>query len=488
MAENIEANYMKRSRNLENEIGFKRMGFISIILMAFLLNYVESMVIPSIPVLQVSFTSSTSVSSWLVSAFLITGTVAAPLFGKLGDKYGKKRMLLVTFTLYSIGVGIAGFSPSMGFLIVARALQGIGFGGIPLGFAIIIDMFPKEKVSGAQGMMSGMFATGGVTGLVAGSYIIAVAGWQWAFHSALILSVGLLGALLIFVKDNGHRVQERIDYGGAFRLMLGLTLILLYITEGSMNGWLTLDNLIMLIFGVAMIITFLWHEFRSREPLLQLRMLSDKNLLLANLIGIFAGAIMQVMFLALVYYADDPRPFGDGFDSIKTGLVLAPGALAMAGYGPFIGKIIGRIGPKPILTVGGILLGLGMLIFLFLRGDLIWLIVAGIVTWMGIVSMFVPSVNMIAIGLPPERRSIGMGMNMMLRNMGGAIGPAVAASLMTIYSEPLASSGRGVSASVSLPLPTAFNMLMIVGFILVAAVILLNIGTRNYSFAKPARN
>lgn len=488
MAENIEANFMNLTQAVENETGFNRKGFGSLVLMAFLLNYVESMVIPSIPVLQVAFDSNTSISAWLVSAFLISGTVAAPLFGKLGDRYGKKRMLLTTFIIYSVGVGIAGFSPSMGILLAARALQGIGFGGIPLGFALIIDMFPREKVSSAQGIMSGMFATGGVAGLVAGSYIIAIAGWQWAFHSALIISAGLLGGLFVFVKDNGNRVKEKIDFNGAFSLSLGLTLILLYITEGATKGWLAPVNIVLLLFGTGMIALFLWHERRAMEPLLHLKLLLDRNIMVANLIGVFAGAVMQVMFLAMVYFADDPRPFGDGFSSISTGLVLAPGALAMAGYGLFIGRLIKRIGPKPILAIGGGLLGLGMAIFLFLRGDLVWLIVAGIVSWMGMVSMFVPSVNMIALGLPPERRSIGMGMNMMLRNMGGAIGPAIAASLMTVYSGPIITSGIGgrTGTATSFPLPAAFNLLMVVGFILIGAVVLLNLGTRNYTFRNAA--
>lgn len=480
MENKVESNYLKQTHISESYSSFSKLGFASLILMAFLLNYVESMVIPSIPALQVTFNSTTSISSWIVSAFLISGTVAAPLFGKLGDSYGKKRMLLVTFVIYSLGVGMAGFSPSIQFLILSRALQGIGFGGIPLGFALLIDMFPREKVSGAQGIMSGLFATGGVTGLVAGSYIISIAGWQWAFHSALILSVMLLGALFLFVRDHGKRVKERIDFGGAFTLTLGLTLFLLYITEGSMHGWLTLDNLIMLAFGVGMIIVFLSHERKSMVPLLQLKLFSDRNILVANVIGIFAGIIMQLMFLSLVYYANDPRPFGDGFSNIKTGLVIAPGAIAMAGFGPFIGRLIARIGPKPILVLGSGLLGLGMLTFIFLRGDIYWLIVSGIFTWMGIVSMIVPSVNMIALGLPPERRSIGMGTSMMLRNMGGAIGPAIAASFMTVYSTAITLPQNG--SIIYLPEPSAFNYIMVIGLLLISAVFLVNLGTKNYHF------
>lgn len=478
MDENLETNYNRHNETYQSEDEVSRKGFLALVFMGFLLNYVEAMVIPSIPALQVTFGSSTSVSSWIISAFLITATVAAPLFGKLGDKYGKKRMLIVTFIIYTTGVGLAGFAPSIGFLIFSRAIQGIGFGGIPLGFAILIDMFPREKLAGAQGVMSGMFATGGVTGLVAGSYIISVAGWQWAFHSALIISIALLGALLIFVRDNGSQVQERIDFFGAVSLTLGLTLILLYITLGSSSGWLMARNLLMVFSGVILIGVFLWYERRTSEPLLQLNVMSGRNIKVANLLGIFAGAAMQIMFLALVYFSNDPVPFGDGFSNTTTGLVLAPGAISMIIYGPLTGRLIRRTGPKPMMAMGGVLLAAGMSIFLLLRTDMIWLIVAGIFTWLGMVSFFVPIVNMISMELPPERRSIGVGMNMMLRNMGGAIGPAVAASLMTVYSISLPGT------AVSLPKPEAFNMLMVLGFILVGIMIVLNFATRNYTFRK----
>ena len=463
-------------------------AFLSLIFMAFILNYVESMVIPSIPVLQIQFGSTTATSAWLLSAFLITGTVAAPLFGKLGDNYGKKKMLLASFMFYTAGVGLAGFSPTMNFLIFSRALQGLGFGGIPLAFAIIIDMFPREKVSSAQGIMSGMFATGGVTGLVAGSYIIAYLGWQWAFHTALAASILLMIAIMLLVKKDDVRIREKIDFTGAVSLTAGLTLILLYVTRATSSGWFGFQNIALLAAGAVMVVFFLIWERITAEPLVQLQLLSQRNILMSNLIGIFAGVLMQLMFLSLVYFADDPAPFGDGFSNITTGLVLAPGAITMAAFGPFIGRVIARIGPKPILILGSGLLSTGLGIFLFQRTDLPWLVVAGIATWTGVVSIFVPMVNMIAVSLPPERRAIGMGMNMMLRSMGGAVGPALAASIMTLYSSPIAAAAaiQPAASLPSFPTPTAFNLLMEIGFLLVAIMVLLSLATRNYSFRKNA--
>lgn len=460
---------------------------VSLVTMAFLLNYVESMVIPSIPALQVHFRTSTALSSWLISAFLITASVAAPLFGRLGDNYGKKKMLLITLTIYTAGVGLAGFSTSMSELIFARALQGVGFGGIPLAFAIITDKYPPEKLPAAMGIMSAFFATGGVTGLIAGSYIIAYAGWQWAFHSALIVSIVVIAAILINLDRDLTRERERIDYLGAILLTSSITLLLLYITRGPSIGWTSLINLELLGIGIFLGIMFMLQERRAEEPLVHLKLMSQRNMSVSNVVGFLSLLLMQVLFLSLVYFTNDPTPLGDGYSNIQTGLILAPGALAMAIVGPLIGRVMRRTGPKPIIMLGTALLAIGLSVFLTDRSSIIGLIISGIGAWTGLVSIFVPVTNMVAMAMPSERRAIGLGTNMMLRSVGGSIGPAFAASVMTVYSgSAIVSAGSSLDLPVTQSFPTApaFDLLMIVGLVLVGIIFLVNLMTKNYTFNK----
>src|SRR5208337_418077 len=117
---------------------------ITVTAVALLVNYVETMVIPGVPIIQKDFSTTSTIASWITSAFLIVGSAVAPLFGKLGDTYGKKRMVLISLTFYTFGVGIAGFSPSIYFLLFSRAVQGVGFAIVPLSLAIITDTFPRE--------------------------------------------------------------------------------------------------------------------------------------------------------------------------------------------------------------------------------------------------------------------------------------------------------------------------------------------------------
>lgn len=131
---------------------------------ALLLNYVETMIIPGIPTIQSDFGTTASVVSWVTSAFLIVGSAVSPLFGKLGDSYGKKRMFLLALVFYTAGVGLGGFSTSIYFLTFARAVQGIGFAIVPLALAIIAETFSRDQIATAQGVVSVTFAIGTAAG------------------------------------------------------------------------------------------------------------------------------------------------------------------------------------------------------------------------------------------------------------------------------------------------------------------------------------
>jgi Arabinose efflux permease len=154
-----------------------------------LVNYVETMVVPAIPTIQNYFSVSSTLASWITSAFIIVGAVVSPIFGKLADMYGRKKVYIVSLTSYLVAVGLAGFSPSIYFLIGARAVQGIGYGIFPVGLAIITDVLPPAEVATAQGLLSGSVGIGTALGLIVGSYIDQDFGWQYAFHTAFILSL-----------------------------------------------------------------------------------------------------------------------------------------------------------------------------------------------------------------------------------------------------------------------------------------------------------
>ncbi len=456
---------------------------------ALIVTYVETMVIPGLPTIQKDFSTTSSVTSWVTSALLIVGSAVAPLFGKLGDTHGKKRMFLTAMTFYIAGVGIAGFAPNIYFLIVARAVQGVGFAIMPLAIAIITDVFPKERVATAQGVISGTFAIGASAGLIIGSYIVQDLGWQWAFHTAFVLSLILFAAVARVIKRDNPAQKSRVDYTGAAILIAGITLLLVYLTEGPTLGWYSLEEMVMFVPGAILTAFFFVYESKRSHPLIQMSLLKIRDVFISNIVGVASGMAMFLLFFAVIYYAELPTPFGLGLDIVSAGLVLAPATLVMLVVGPILGRTMTRIGPKPMLLFGAVVTALGVALFLGHRGTTTDLTEDATVSFIGMVSIMIPIVNMISISVPRENVAVGLGMNTMLRNVGGAIGPVLATTIMTTYTTPLIVPVGGVPVTVGeLPSSYAFNLIFWIAIALMVGIGIMSLFVRNYTFRKaPAR-
>ncbi len=460
---------------------------ITVTSVALLINYVETMVIPGIPRIQADFSTTETVASWITSAFLIVGAATAPLFGKLGDIYGKKKIFLIVLLFYIIGVGLAGFSINVYMLIASRAIQGMGFAIVPLALAIITDIFPKERVATAQGIISATFAIGASAGLVIGAYVVEDLSWQWAFHTAFVLSIILFVLVVVMLKKDVAGLKGKVDVTGATLLMSGIVLVLLYLTEAPNSGWLSFQNIALLISGLALTVGFFAFENKRANPLIQLSLLKIRNVLVANLAGIVSGLVMFLIFFAVIYYAQYPKPYGLGLDTITTGLTLAPATLVMLVVGPLMGRMLTRFGPKPILAFGGSIMIVGLLLFLFNRATTADLTLDSAVSFVGMVSTIIPIVNMISVSVPKDSTAVGLGMNTMLRNLGGAIGPVLATTILSTYTVQLTRIVNGHRIVLAtLGDSTAFNIIFVVGISLSLLIIALSLTIRNYTFAKPS--
>ena len=452
---------------------------------ALLINYVETMVIPGLPAIQKDMATTASLASWITSALLIVGATSAPLFGKLGDSYGKKKMLMVALGFYMVGVGISGFAPNIYVLIIARAIQGAGFAVIPLGISIITDTFPKERIATAQGTISSTFAVGAALGLVLGAYVIQNLTWHYAFYTAFILSIVMFTIVYKTLKKDTVETRSRIDYTGATMLIAGIALILIYITEGTELGWLSTSELALLFVGAALVGGFVAYENHTETPLIKLSLLRIRNVLVANLVGILSGIVMFLLFISVVYLAELPPPFGLGLGVIDTGLTLAPATIVGLILGPVIGKAVTKIGPKPVIAISGTITIIGLLLFIINRSSQLIVALDVAVALSGATTMVIPIVNMISVSVPKEIRATGLGLNTMLRNVGGAIGPILATTIMATYTSPYNVTVMGVSQFVAnFANKTAFNTIFAVGIVLTIVVIALSLTIKNYKVSK----
>ena len=332
--------------------------------LATMVMYAETMLIPAIPDLIKDFHVSYSMSSWILTAYLITGAVMTPIAGKLSDIYGKKRILLITMIIYAIGVSIAGFAMNIYFLVIARAIQGIGMAMFPIAFSIVRDSFPREKLSIGQGVISSMFASGAVIGLSVGGAIIKYYGWQATFFTIIPIAIGLLIVVSRFIrvaeevevekerkpeqqqqgqlsieteekrfgskankdsnintKDKAHSV---VDIKGSVTLAAAVTsflLVLTYLETGNSDGTSTgsIQTIVFLVIGIISLTLFILVEKRSTNPLVDFRLVLHKTILPANLIIMIVGFSMFSVFQTIPILVRNPLPLGFGEDAVSTG-------------------------------------------------------------------------------------------------------------------------------------------------------------------------
>jgi MFS family permease len=476
-------------------------------LMALMVTYVETMVIPAFKSFVLFFDNAPATTVvWIVSAYLLVGTVATPVFGKLGDKYGKKRTLILVMSLYAVAVSLAGFSPTIGaafgvdranqiyVLIGVRAFQGLGMGMFPLAFAMLPEVFPAARVAQAQGIVSAMFAGGASFGLVGGGYITYVWGWQVTYHTVIPVAVVLVVLAYFILRESPHRTANPIDYPGIASLGFALATVMFGLTEGAYWGWTNFSavHFAGLAWGVpeffllalAGTVFFLAWEPRSKNPVVSFAALKERNIWISNVNGVFVGVGMFLIFIALVILIEYPYAPGFGLNEFQMGLISVPTTLAMLALAPVWGRLVASRGPRPVMVAGFGIMGLGCLGLVFYHSSVAELILFATPALVGNVAVLIAMSNIIVLSVAPTELGIQTGMNQTFRNLGSAVGPVIAATVTASFMATTYVTITGV------PVPVPVPTYSIVGFELVFAItalvsvvgMLLSLGLKNYRF------
>jgi EmrB/QacA subfamily drug resistance transporter len=401
----------------------------------------QTMIIPALPILQREFDTSAAWAAWLLTGFLLSASVATPLFGKLGDQHGKERMLLISLSIFLAGSIGAIFAWHIGVLIGFRILQGCGAAVFPLAFAIIKDEFPPEKVGIGIGMVSAVFGIGGGLGLALSGVLIDQLGWRWLF---IVGAAGVAAAIVLvhlFVPESPIKTRSRLDVPGALLLSAGLVALLLALTEGENWGWTSPRTLGLLGVSAAAFLTWVVVERRVPEPLVDMRMMTRRPVLFANLTGLIAGFALFGSFVLVPSLLQLPRGLPPdlaqladyGFDAsaTQTGLYLLPAAVTGFFTGPLSGVLSTRWGPKWPLSIGMTLGSIGLVI-LALWHEEPWQIVLGMLVLGGGLPMtFGAMANVIVNSVRPTETGVATGMNTVMRTVGGVIGGQLGAAILT---------------------------------------------------------
>jgi MFS family permease len=445
--------------------------------------YGETMLLPAIPDIITEFNISYNTTSWILTAYLIAGAVMTPIAGKLSDIYGRKKIVLIIMIIYIIGISLGGLSSNITILIISRVIQGIGISMFPIAFGIVRDQFPPEKLAIGVGTFSAMFAAGSVVGLAIGGSIIQYFGWRNTFFSIIPIAILLWVIIKRFIYDhntNQHYLiqfspsekssaapseqkqgtnvnsnnnndlevvttsTKSIDIKGAITLaiiVISFLIVFSYLGTGSSssdgvvgeNSITTPIQIIIgfLITGIISLILFIIIEKRTKSPLIDFKLLSNKIILPANILLLISFLAMFTVYQTIPILVTSPAPVGglEG-DALTTANIQLPFMIVFLLFAPSSGFIISRLGNIKPTLIGSIISTIGFFSILLFHSteSMVAGTLAIIATGLSLTQ--VGGFNTILESTPRQFSGISLGMTVLLNLIGGAVGPAIAGIYM----------------------------------------------------------
>ncbi len=406
----------------------------------------QTMVIPALPALQRDLATTTTWVTWVLTVFLLTASVATPVLGKLGDQYGKERVLVLALAVFLAGCIGAAAAWNIWSLIAFRAVQGAGGAVFPLSFGIIRDEFPPEKVGLGIGLISAVFGVGGGLGTVLSGLIVDHVSWRWLFIVGAVPIAASVVLVRRFVPESPIKTPSRIDVVGATLLSLGLVALLLGLTEGESWGWTSGRILALAVGAAAFLVAWGFAERRVREPMVDMRMLANRQVLFTNVTAIIAGFAMFGSFVLVPNFVETPHglslsiqrlvTYGFGASATKAGLYLLPSSFTLLFAGPIASLIARRTGAKWPLALGMLLVSAAAAM-LSLWNDQPWEVLAAMpLLGAGVGFAYAAMATLITEAVRPTEMGVATGMNTVMRTVGGVVGGQVGAALLSAHTIP----------------------------------------------------
>ncbi|MGI5397394.1 MFS transporter [Streptomyces sp. CA-251251] len=392
----------------------------------------QTLTIPLIPRLPSLLDSSPTDASWVVTSTLLTGAITTPVSGRLGDLYGKRRVLLLTMGAVVIGTVLSACTSSLWPMVIGRALQGVAVGVIPLALGLVRDQLPPERVGGAITLMSATLGLGGAAGIPLAGVIAENFDWHLLFWGSAGLSLLCTMGLAVAVPESPSRAPGRFDVVGTIGLTVGLALLLLPIVNGAQWGW---GDARTVGFGATAVVVLLgWgrHQLRTAAPVVDLRVTARRPVLMANLATVATGFAIFAMFFVFPQILQAPRSTGYGFGQslVASGLVLLPNGLVALLLTPLAARTITRHGPRKTMILAALLIGAGYVYVLLRRDSVGDIIVASAVIGAGAGVSAAATAKLITDAVPVTETASANGVNALMRSMGSATGSALLAVIL----------------------------------------------------------
>lgn len=393
----------------------------------------SSIVLPALPAIAQEYSASLISVSWLATGFLLASVVAVPLFGRLGDLFGRRRLLLVGLGAFTLGSLMCAVADSIGLLIAGRIVQGAGAAIGPLGLGIARDTLPPERLAPGIGILVGAAGAGAAIGfLVSGVLVdeVSVASIFWLlFAAGLVLSA----AVVAFVPAPPPRSRARVDFAGAVLVASGLAALLLAISKGNDWGWDSGPVLVLFAGSAALLACFVFVEQRISQPLIDLTLVARRPFAQAHVCAVGVGVAMAAAVIVVPQIATLPEVtgYGLGYSVTTTGLLLVPMALSSIVGAWVAGRFVDVIGPRALMAVGSTA-ALAAYLLLIAAHDSAGPIATGVAgIGLGIGFTVTAIISVVARAAPLDKASIAVAVHAVVRTSGVAIGTAATAAIIT---------------------------------------------------------
>ena len=432
----------------------------------------QTLVVPLIAQLPAILNTSSSNASWVITVTLLTGAVATPVVGRLGDMYGKRRMLLICTVPLVLGSVLCAMASSLVPMLIGRGLQSLGVGLIPLGISLLRDALPPERLHSSIALMSASMGIGGALGLPIAAAVAQNASWRALFWATGVLSAVVFVLLWrVAPQGRGTGSTARFDVVGALGLGTALTCLLLAISKGGDWGWTSSTTLDLFAAAVVVLLVWGWWELRRSEPLVDLRVAARLPVLLTNCASVVVGFGMYAQSLIVPQLLQLPAEtgYGLGQSMLAMGLWMAPGGLMMMLVSPIGGKLSSKRGPKVTLFVGCLIIALGYGSSIVLMGSTWGLLVVTAICSTGVGFAYGAMPALIMSAVPQSETASANSVNSLMRSMGTSISAAVVGVVLSQMSVQ--------AAGYSIPTEAGFRTGLLIGcgVALVAAAITLTI-------------
>ncbi len=432
----------------------------------------QTLVVPLLGGLPQLLHTTASNASWVVTATLLAAAVCTPVAGRLGDLFGKRRMLLVCTVPIITGSAVCALSSSLAPMIVGRGLQGAGMGIVPLGISALRDALPPQRLGSAIALMSSSMGIGGALGLPLAAVVAQNTSWHVLFWGTAVLS--LLSAVLIRVfvpAVPAARTGGRFDVAGALGLGVGLVGLLLGVSKGPDWGWGSGTTLGMLLGALVVLAVWGRWELRSRDPLVDLRVTARPQVLLTNAASVVVGFAMYASQLLLPQLMQLPTDtgYGLGQSMVAMGLWMAPQGFMMMAVSHTGARMSARFGARVTLSVGSAVIAASYAAAIFLMGSTWGVLAAACITGAGTGLAYGAMPALIMSAVPATETASANSFNTLMRS----VGTSVSAAVIGVVLSHLTVQAHGAAV----PTETGFHVGLLIGcgVALLAAAVALTI-------------